>query len=180
MKRLKDLPIKQQLIIMICLISMVSLFIASSAFIAYDRYAFKKNMVHELTILSRIIAGRSSAAVAYSDAYQVRQNLDSLGANNTIYSACVTNELGELIAMWSRDVAQPIEKAGEPIANVTCLARQSFISRFTDGYLDILQPILWEETQRIGELHIRVELSELNKRFKVFSVVLFMIVLLVT
>lgn len=165
---------------MICLISLVSLFVASAAFISYDRYAYKEKMVHELTILSRIIASRSSAAVAYTDSYQVRQNLDTLGANNTIFSACVTNELGELVAMWSRDVAQPIEQSGEPIAGVTCLARQNFISRFSSDYLDILQPILWEETQRIGELHIRVELTDLDKRFKVFSVVLFMIVLLAT
>jgi len=176
--KLKDLPIKYQLIIIIFVIALVSLWLASTAFVLYDRHTYKKNMVHELTILSRIVANRSATAVAYKDPYQVRQNLDALATKPSVISACITDEFGSVVAMFSREHLQDLTQAGEIIEGVECLHGQTYISRFHDGYLDLIQPVLWEEAQRIGELHIRVDLHELNKRFKIFTVVIMLIVVI--
>ncbi len=178
MRAFKDMPIKHQLTVIIFVISFVSLWIACTAFVVYDRSAYKKNMVHEFTVLARIVASRSATAVAYKDPYQVRQNLDSLGANASVISSCITDEYGDVVAMYSRQHAQPIEQTGQELEGVECLSNQPFISRFTSQHLDLLQPVMWEESQKIGELHIRVDLGVLNKRFKVFSVVMLMILLL--
>lgn len=177
---LKNIPVKQQLILMICAISFISLLIASTSFIIYDRYSYKQHLIHEATILARIIASHSATAVAYNDVYEARVNLDSLGIDSTLVSACIQSESGKLMAMYSRQHFQPIEDAGKPIPGVECLADEDFITRFDEKYLDLIQPILWEETQKIGQLHLRIGLSELNRRFTAFSVVMLLIVLLVS
>ncbi|HQQ63356.1 MAG TPA: ATP-binding protein [Pseudomonadales bacterium] len=178
--QLKNIPVKQQLILMICAISFISLLMASLAFVMYDRYAYKQHLVHEITILARIIASRSATAVAYNDIFQARENLDSLGMDATLVSACILSESGQLVAMYSREHYQPAEDAGKPIPGVTCLADKPFISQFDGEYLDLVQPIFWEETQKIGQLHLRVSMSELDRRFTAFTVVMLLIVLLVS
>ncbi len=177
---LKNIPVKQQLILMICAISFISLLMASSAFVLYDRYSYKQNLIYEATILARIVASHSATAVAYNDVYEARVNLDSLGIDATLVSACIHSESGQLVAMYSRQHYQPIEDAGKAIPGVVCLADENFITRFSDGYLDLIQPILWEETQKIGQLHLRVSLFELDRRMTAFTVVMLLIVLLVS
>lgn len=177
---LKNIPVKQQLILMICTISFISLLMASTAFVLYDRYAYKQHLIHEVTILARIIASRSATAVAYSDVFQARENLDSLGIDATLVSACIKSENGRLVAMYSREHYQSPELAGNEIPGVVCLADEDFISRFEGGYLDLIQPVLWDETQKIGQLHLRVSLVELDRRFTAFTVVMLLIVLMVS
>lgn len=177
---LKNIPVKQQLILMICLISFISLLMASASFVMYDRFTYKQQLVHNATILARIIASHSATAVAYNDVYQARLNLESLGIDATLVSACIMTDTGQLVAMYSRHIYQPLEDAGKPIDGVTCLADQAFIAGFSEGFLDLVQPILWEETQKIGQLHLRISLSELDRRFTAFSVVMLLIVLIVS
>lgn len=177
MRRLKDIPLKYQLIVVIFSISLTSLWVASCAFIFYDRYAYKENMRHELTVLARIIADQSASSVAYENHDQVMQILASLGVKSDILSACVRNEFGEKIAGYVRRLRAPEINASTE-SDAECLHDQDFISRFSEDYFDLLQPVMWEGTQKIGELHIRQDLRELNKRFKVFSVVMLLIMVI--
>ncbi len=177
---LKNIPVKQQLILMICVISFISLLMASSAFVLYDRYAYKQHLVNEVTMLARVIASHSANAVAYNDVYEARTNLETLGIDASLVSACIKAEGGQLMSMYSRQHYQPIEDAGKPIPGVVCLADQNFISRFDGEYLDLIQPVLWEETQKIGQLHLRISMDELNRRFTAFTVVMLLIVLMVS
>lgn len=165
---------------MICMISFISLLMASSAFVLYDRYAYKEHLVHEVTMLARVIASHSANAVAYNDIYEARANLESLGIDASLVSACIKSENGQLTVMYSRQHYQSMEDAGKPIPGVECLADQAFISKFDEEYLDLIQPVLWEETQKIGQLHLRISMDELNRRFTAFTVVMFLIVLLVS
>ncbi len=177
---LKNIPVKQQLILMICLISFISLLMASSAFVLYDRYAYKESLVNEVTMLARVIASHSANAVAYNDVFEARTNLESLGINASLISACIKSENGQLTVMYSRQFYQAVEDAGKPIDGVVCLADENFISKFDGDYLDLIQPVLWEETQKIGQLHLRISMNELNRRFTAFTVVMLLIVLLVS
>lgn len=177
---LKNIPVKQQLILMICVISFISLLMASTAFVLYDRHAYKEHLVNEVTMLARVIASHSANAVAYNDVYEARANLETLGIDASLVSACIKTESGQLMSMYSREQYQPVEDAGKPIPGVVCLADQSFISRFDGQYLDLIQPVLWEETQKIGQLHLRVSTDELNRRFTAFTVVMLLIVLMVS
>ena len=134
-------------------------------------------MIHELVILARVIANRSAPSVAYNDRNQVRRDLETLAANPSILSACVTNNFGVMVAEYSRD-ASTLKTSNLNKRTSACLHNQDFVSRFGSEYLDLLQPILLDETQKVGELHIREDLVQLNKRFEVFSMVMLLIVVL--
>jgi signal transduction histidine kinase len=175
---MKDLPIKYQLIIMTFTISLVSLWIATAAFVLYDRYTYKVDMVQELTILARVVATRSASAVMSNDKEQASRNLEVLGVKTSIISACVTTQDGQVFAYFSRTPQQVLDSHQESDRAKGCIYHQDFISRFSGDHLDLLQPVLWKESQKIGELHIREDLSLLNKRFGVFSVVILLIVVL--
>ncbi len=177
--RLKSIPVKQQLILMICAISFLGLLMAGSAFVMYDRYAYRDNLVHQATLLARVVASHSANAVAYGDVYDARKNLQSFGIDPSLYSACIKNESGQVIAMYLRGYYQPPEDMDSVITGVECLADGNFISRFQNGYLDLIQPVLWDDSQKIGQLHLRVSLEALDDRFIAFSVVMLLIVMLV-
>ncbi len=178
--RLKSIPVKQQLILMICAISFLGLLLAGLAFVFYDRYAYRDNLVHQATLLARVVASHSANAVAYGDVYDARKNLQSFGIDPSLVSACIKTESGQVMAMYLRGYYQPPDDAGTVIPGVECLASENFISKFEDGYLDLIQPILWEDSQKIGQLHLRVSLEALDQRFLAFSVVMLLIVLLVS
>jgi signal transduction histidine kinase len=180
MSVITKLPLKQQLILMICAISFVSLLISSSAFIFYDRYAYKQHLVHEITLLARIIANQGAAAINKQDLVDAKESLESLGLDATVESACLQTLDGTLTVMYSRHHFQERADIGKPISGVVCRADESFIAEFSDGYLDLIQPLLMENTQKIGQLHLRVALFELDKRFNAFSVVMLLIVLMVS
>src|SRR5690606_7278046 len=81
---LKDLPLKYQLIIIIFSISLVSLWIVSTAFILYDRYTYKKHMEYELTVLARILSNQNSAYMASGNYNVVQRNIDMVGVKTGI------------------------------------------------------------------------------------------------
>ena len=180
MSSLRKIPVKQQLILMICGVSFLSLLIASSAFIFYDRYTYKQHLVHEITLLARIIANRGADALAKKDVYLAQESLDSLGIDATLESACLQSEDGSVSVMYSRHYVQKKTDAGKPIPGVICLASESFVSRYDNDFLDLIQPVIWEDSKKIGQLHLRVSLTELQRRFNAFSVVMLLIVLMVS
>ncbi len=180
LSELKKLPVKQQLIVMMCAISFLSLFVASTTFVLYDRYSYKQHLVHQTTLLARIIASQSAFAVKKNDVLQARESLDGLGNDSSLESACLQSESGELKVMYSRHQYQSKEDAGKPIPGVTCRAGQTFVAEFSDGYLDMIQPILWQDSQKLGQLHLRVSLKALEGRFNAFSVVMLLITLMVS
>jgi signal transduction histidine kinase len=169
MEKLKNISLKYQIIIIIFFISLASLWVASTALVLYDRYAYKKNMEYELVIFSRIIANQNAHPMALKNYQDVQRNLELIGVKNGIVSACITNAVGEIIAQYSRD---------ESIDKPECLSRQIYISRFSYKYLDLLQPIMLSGSTNVGELHMRQDFVELNKRFKIYSVVLLFIFIL--
>src|SRR5690606_5386629 len=132
---LKSIPVKQQLILMICGISFLGLLLAGTAFVLYDRYAYRDNLVHQATLLARVVASHSANAVAYNDTLDARKNLQSFGIDPSLISACIKNESGQITAMYLRSYYQPPDDVGNIVPGVTCLASENFISRFQDGYL---------------------------------------------
>jgi len=172
MGRLKDLPLKYQLIIIIFLISLASLWFASTAFVFYDRYSYKKNMEYELVVLSRILSYQNASYMASNNYVEVQKNIELIAVKKGIISACVTDSSGKTVAAYWR------EKQKAFIDVTECLKDQPYISKFTFSYFDLLQPIIYSGEKKVGELHIRQDLDDLNKRFKIFSVVLFIIFLL--
>lgn len=170
MKRFKDLRLKYQLTVVIFFISLVSLWLASTAFVLYDRYAYKKNMTHELTILSRVVASQLVDPVLKNDHDAVIKNIELLAIKKTIQFACVTTIDGKVLAYFARN--------GIGDNGVACISNKDFVFLETNGHIDLIQPVYSPDSRRIANIHIREDFSGLNKRFGIFSVVIFIILIM--
>ena len=106
---------------MICGISFLGLLLAGTAFVLYDRYAYRDNLVHQATLLARVVASHSANAVAYNDTLDARKNLQSFGIDPSLISACIKNESGQITAMYLRSYYQPPDDVGNIVPGVTCL-----------------------------------------------------------
>lgn len=174
----KTLPVKQQLILMLCGTSFFCLFVASVAFILYDRLAYTKSMTHEMTLTARLMASHIAEAVKDNDTGRVHDMINRLGLDASIESACVRGGESHITVMYSRQRLQARNMAGTPIPGVECRVEEDFITNMGSDYLDIIQPVLLQDSTKVGKLHLRVSLRELSRRFRAFSVVMLLIVLL--
>lgn len=85
----KDLPIAKKLTLFCMTTSMISLLIAMTSVIFYDRLTFENVLKDELVVLASIISNRSSAAVVFNDMELAKNNLKSLNFRTSIISACI-------------------------------------------------------------------------------------------
>ena len=64
---LRNLAIKRKLMFLMMGTSTLALLLASMAFIGYEWYAFRNELVHDLKTQAEIIAANSSAALSFED-----------------------------------------------------------------------------------------------------------------
>jgi signal transduction histidine kinase len=174
----KKLPVKQQLILVILTVSFTSLFVASTTFVLYDRHFYKQHLVHEMTRSARMLASHSTVAVERGAMELVEKSLETLGQDANIESACIWSSANDKMVMYSRHALKSRIETGV-IAGVECLVNEPFISRVLGKNLDIIEPILAADGRKVGLLHLRVSLHDLERRIRAFSVVMLLIVLVV-
>ena len=151
---------KLTLIMLTCIL--LSLLMAGIADAFYDRSESYRANLEELSVLAKVIADRTSAAVVFNDPGLAEENLNALSARSTIVGACAFNESGNLVATYRRMPSLAICNAA--------LGRDA-VHEFPD-YIDIVTGILLDGN-RVGEIHIRSDLRELHERldrFLIFAV----------
>src|SRR6266550_1126655 len=96
----KDLPIQKKLMRVILLISGVMLLVTSSAFFAYEFYAFRQTTKQKLSSLGKVIATNSTAALAFDNHDDATEILLALKAEPHIIAASVYDEKGNLFSKY--------------------------------------------------------------------------------
>src|ERR1700690_1588986 len=94
MRRFRDVSIKRKLIGIIMLTSTVVLGLACSTFLAYEFFTYRATVTHQLTILARIVAESSTAALAFDDRRSANETLAALRAEPQLASACIYTKDG--------------------------------------------------------------------------------------
>lgn len=167
MSFLVDLKIRGKLISITLITSVIGLLIAGLGLIIYDQKASQQYMATELSVIAKIIADRSTAAMAFEDKASASENLSALKARKSIISACIYNSLGERFATYMN------EKLDSP-----CPAKPSTQnSRFDRKYLHIFQPILIEKDQ-VGTVYIRSDLRDIDTRLYNFAIAVSIVLVL--
>lgn len=159
MTSFRDLPIRRKLILAILLTSFVSLALASSAFIGFEWYSERREMVEEMTALADIIGANSTAAVSFNDASTASETLAALKARSGVEMACIYADLygnaGGLFAVYQSGKSGDIcPSTPDPMG-----------IRFASGHLDLYSPISLNE-DKIGTLYLRRNLDDLRERLK--------------
>ncbi len=155
MKSFTRLSIKYKLIVVVLLTTTIGLTIAATAFLSYDRINQRNALIHEMLILSKVIALRSAVAVSFKDQKNAADNLSALGIRKNVRMACMYDKSGELFVKFE---LFPLDNQCIPQ-----LARTDYEPTISDHYLEVYQPI-YRNNETIGYLLVQVGLEELHER----------------
>ncbi len=156
MLRFRNLSIKRKLMLVVLLTSSIGLFISVAGVLAYDWEKQREILAQEMTILSRVVASRSAAAVSFDDKLRAIENLSSMLLRKSVISACIYDGQGQIFA--SVDVQGSDGKHCER----ALLADGHY---FSDDYLDVYQSIALN-SMTIGTLMVRTDLEDLDERLR--------------
>ncbi len=185
----RDLSVKKKLLLISMTSSAVALVLASIALIAYDFVIAREHMRQELSVLAAVIGDRSTAALIFQDQDLAAENLAAAGARESIVSACIHDEDGEIFATYEGRTATGTtfraRASGAPplrlrASGATCPSEPPADgSRFADHFLLLVQPIELDGS-RIGTISLRSHLKELDARLWRYGGITILVVLLAT
>jgi PAS domain S-box-containing protein len=166
MRTLRDVPIKQKLLVVIVVTSGVALMVSGVAIVALDSVLFRATMQRDLTALASIVGDNSTAALAFDDPRVAAETLAALRARQHMVAACIYGGDGRAFARYTRPGTVP---ACPPPA-----AREQI--QFTSKGLTASHPIVLNG-RRIGTLVLLYDLGEITERIRSYSGIVLVILL---
>jgi len=149
---IKNLSIRNKLLLVTMAVSIFAILVASSAFIAYQWYAFREVTVARQADQAGLVAENVTAALIFDDSADAYEILHSLSVIKSITNAYLYDQENRFFAAWNRD---------ESVAEQPACPQFSGY-RFEDGYLICVKPVLMKHKQRVGTLVIRSNMVELE------------------
>jgi signal transduction histidine kinase len=161
----RNLLIKQKLVLMITVTSAITLLLAFGAFAIKNIAVFKEKQVSKFSILAKILADNSEAALSFNDPNTAEELLSSLKAEPHLTFASLYNNNGKRFASF-----------GDAPAFIPVSSLFSDLHYFERGYLNVFWPIVLD-SQRLGFVYLKLntgELTELFRSYLVFGLILMM------
>jgi len=154
MAAFRDLSIRSKLKAIILLTSTVAVALASTAFVSYDFYTFRRAKAQRLATLADIIGTQSTAALTFNDPKAGQEILKALAAEKRVVYACIYKKDGRIFVKYLRggtgaDFSPPVP---EPEG-----------TRFVDDGLILFRPILLDG-EPIGTLCLQMDLADIHER----------------
>ena len=131
--------------------SLSSLLLAAAAFVLVDRYRDRRGLVEDVSTIARLVADRSTAALAFDDPGLAAENLSALSIKPAVTAACIYAADGSVFAEYRSPRAPEYRFPA---------AEHEPTYRFEAGYLALFEPVLLDGT-RLGTVHVRASLREL-------------------
>jgi PAS domain S-box-containing protein len=165
MRRFRDRPIKQKLVIISMATTAAALVLAGLGIVLADSFLFRDHLQKELSTLARIIADDSTAALAFNDPNTAAETLGALRARKHLTSACIFRPDGTVLASYFRH-----DKSGCPPD-----AAQDEV-RFRRDTVIVSQSIRLGG-RRIGVLMLSYDLGEFSERITLYGGMVFLVLL---
>jgi PAS domain S-box-containing protein len=158
MRSIRDVPIKQKLMIIIMATTAAALLLSGVGIVVFDLVLFRGYLQRDLTALAGIIADNCTAALAFNDPQSATETLGALRARTHMVNACILRADGTILAQYSR-----------PGAPAQCPpAGSSDDVRFNKEYVTLSHAIVLVN-RRIGTLVLLYDLEEVIERVKLYG-----------
>ncbi len=148
----RKLSIKWKIILIAFTTSMAGLLLAGAAFSTYDRHRVRKVLEQDISTLARVVADRSTAALAFDDSNLAAETLRALRIKPSVVAACIYAKDGSVFARY----LAPHAGAFEFPPGVGIPARLP-----EKGGFGVFEPIVLDG-ERIGTVFIRTSTEELD------------------
>jgi signal transduction histidine kinase len=154
----RNLSIRWKLIIFVDLTTAVGLLISGAAFVNYEMETYRESVSSNLTTIGQILARTSTAALAFGDVTAATASLSILEREGHIQDAAIYGKNGTTFARYSRGRRPETIPASAPADGL----------RFEAGAIVLAHPIALD-TDRIGTLYLRRDLSDKDARLKRYA-----------
>lgn len=156
MLRFQNLSIRTKLVSIILLGMASAMTVALANFIFFELYSAKRNLSEELTVLSRITAARSGAALTFGDIKKAQENLTQLGILDSVQAACIYDLEGNLFAAYNRHKPSKYLCANTPAYSET--------SQFDDRIVAVADIV--HRNTHLGKIIVLSDLSRIERKAK--------------
>ncbi|MDA3896114.1 MAG: HAMP domain-containing protein [Desulfobacteraceae bacterium] len=151
MTAFRDFSITNKIRTIVMIVSSITLLMACGILGALEVINFRQTQIHELSVLAKIIADRSTASLTFADPQIAHETLDALKAKHSILSAYIFNDAGEIFASYYRP-------GSDPDSLPTDLQLEG--TGFNATSLHVISPVLLEE-EKIGTVFIKSDLKQM-------------------
>ncbi len=167
MRRLRNLPIKWKLRLIITLTGGIAMLFGCAAFIAYESVNLRSETEQEMITLAKMTASHSTAPLSFADPQAAEEVLLALGAERHILKACIYDRAGRVFARYAR--------AG--VRSEFPATPHSSGAHFDRDGLDLYGQIRLRD-EVIGTIYLRSDLEQINSRLFRYSEILGLAMLL--
>src|SRR4051812_323276 len=158
MQAFRDKPIKQKLVIITLVTTGIALLLAGLGNVFVDSVLFRGDLRRDLTVLARVIADNSTAALSFNDPDTAAETLGALKERSHIAGACIYRKMGKdnsaLFAQYAATSAFSCPQQDTP--------------GFAGTDLALSEPIVLNGRQ-IGTLVLQYDLGEVNERLRLYG-----------
>ncbi len=167
---LRDLPIRQKLMIAIVGSSALAVFIISAVFIAQSWVGLRQAIVQNVSAITEVFSLNTTAALSFNDAQAANETLSSLRAEEEIKLACIYSDLD---GSGPRQFATYVK---DGVRN-QCPESPPEQNHISTNMLVMVKPI-WLGNEKMGSLYVERDLSDLwrTTQFNVIVMVSMMLV----
>jgi PAS domain S-box-containing protein len=163
---LKDLPIKRKLTVVFMLTTALALLVTCAAFMLYERFTYKGELVNHLRVIAEITAENIVAPIFFEVPSDAERVLRALRAEQHITAAVVYDATGQVVARHP-------DRGAEAQLPFEGFKRESI---FLEGYLFIAQPVV-QNNAPIGALYIKADLEAMRDRFRSYAAITLLVLL---
>lgn len=150
------LPIRRKLMVISMATSVSVLLVTSIAFLVWDYFRARADLVNDIRTQAAIVADNSTAALQFDDPETALQVLDALASNPEIIGAAVYDASGRQFAAYERFEGRAMFPSQAPPADQ---------ARFDAGVLHVTVPVVLER-EVIGTALVEATLEPLNLRIR--------------
>lgn len=167
-RRLRNVPIRQKLILLIMLATGLALLLAGVVLIVFEYVRSRQEMAEDLTSLAEVIAQNSTAVLSFNDPDTATDTLKTLEARERVVAGAIYDQEGDLFAKYERAGERPVfpEHPGPDGDDF-----QGWSS------LVVFESIILEDAL-IGTVYLQSDLEELKDRLLVQAATVFGVFLL--
>ncbi|HXP44532.1 MAG TPA: response regulator [Candidatus Acidoferrales bacterium] len=159
MRHFGDLSIGHKLTALFMAISGFTALAVSCPMAVYEVVKFKQTVVQNLAVVGDVLAGNSTAALAFHDAESAREILRALRAEPNVTAACIYTPDGKPFAKYARDAKDSGFIPPVPQAEST---------QFLNGHLLQFRKIVLDG-ETVGTLYLESDLERLHSRLRAYA-----------
>jgi PAS domain S-box-containing protein len=169
MKQIRNLKIKNKLIVIVLSITLIALTVGFTGIIIYNKSILEKSFINDAIITAEVIGNGMVGILNFGDPDEGEKSLSKWVSNvPSIKNAFVYDEKDEFFVSFNQSNEFNIE-----IPKVA----KTQVPEIKDKFLHIFQPIIFESNQH-GTLYLRISTNSLDNRLSNLILAMVMITLL--